>query len=177
MPRLVSVLLLCCTAPLVRALRVPWSTTAQSVSRRDALLGAAAAAVLQSAPAAAEVVAPTASTLLGVVKELELNTPKESRNQVSPTAHTPILISKSAGVALTTVDFSVEAPGEYIQIMWLKKFAPNAAPGYIDVVTVKRFAAGEAPLLSKTLPKGAKLVPMHFSTKDGLWEGQPFVVP
>ena len=55
--------------------------------------------------------------------------------------------------------------------------APKAAPGYLDVIASVRLAPGEPTVLTKTLPKGITCVPMHFSTKDGVWEGLPFVVP
>ena len=71
----------------------------------------------------------------------------------------------------------MDVPDEYIQFMWLKKYAPKAAPGYIDIIASVRLAPGEPVVLTKTLPKGITCVPMHFSTKDGVWEGLPFVVP
>ena len=57
------------------------------------------------------------------------------------------------------------------------RYAPKAAPGYIDIIASVRLAPGDPVVLTKTLPKGITCVPMHFSTKDGVWEGLPFVVP
>ena len=57
------------------------------------------------------------------------------------------------------------------------RYAPKAAPGYIDIIASVRLAPGEPTVLTKTLPKGITCVPMHYSTKDGVWEGLPFVVP
>jgi hypothetical protein len=101
----------------VHALR---PTTA--VKSRRQVVGAAAAAataLLQSAPALADVAAPRATDLLGAIKELETgNGPK---NQATRTAHPPILTPASRGPALTQIEFKVDVPDEYVQFMWLKK--------------------------------------------------------
>ena len=46
------------------------------------------------------------------------------KNQVTRTTHTPILTGASRGPALTLVEFKVDVPDEYVQFMWLKKYAP-----------------------------------------------------
>ena len=143
-------------------------------SRRLLVGAAAATALLQTAPALADLPAPQATDLLGAIKELEVSGPK---NQVTRTTHTPILTAASRGPALSLVEFKVDVPDEYIQFMWLKKYAPKAAPGYIDIIASVRLAPGEVTVLSKALPKGLTCVPMHYSTKNGVWEGLPFVVP
>ena len=85
-------------------------------------MGAAAAtALLQSAPALADVKAPQAQDLLGAIKELEVIGPK---SQVTRTTHTPVLTAASRGPALTLVEFKVDVSDEYVQFMWLKKYAP-----------------------------------------------------
>ena len=58
-----------------------------------------------------------------------------------------------------------------------RRYTPKAAPGYIDIIASVRLAPGEPTVLTKPLPKGITVVPMHYSTKDGVWEGLPFVVP
>ena len=51
-------------------------------------------------------------------------------------------------------------PDEYIQYMWLKKNTPKAAPGFVGgILAVQRYKPGETNVLSKTLPKGEKVVP------------------
>ena len=90
-------------------------------SRRQVVGAAAATALLQSAPALADVKAPQATDLLGAIKELEVTGPK---NQVTRTTHTPVLTAASRGPALTLVEFKVDVPDEYVQFMWLKKYAP-----------------------------------------------------
>ena len=87
--------------------------------RRQVVGAAAATALLQSAPALA-VKAPQATDLLGVIKELEVIGPK---SQVTRTTHTPVLTAASRGPALTLVEFKVNVPDEYVQFMWLKKYA------------------------------------------------------
>ena len=88
-------------------------------SRRQVVGAAAAAALLQSAPALADVEAPRATDLLSAIKELE--TGDGPKNQVTRTTHPPILTATSRGPALTQVDFKVDVPDEYVQFMWLKK--------------------------------------------------------
>ena len=54
----------------------------------------------------------------------------------------------------------VNVPDEYIQYMWLKKYTPKAAPGFVGgILAVQRYKPGEPNVLSKTLPKGEKVVP------------------
>ena len=90
-------------------------------SRRQVVGAAAATALLQSAPALADITPPQATDLLGAIKEVEATGPK---NQVTRTTHTPILTGASRGPALTLVEFKVDVPDEYVQFMWLKKYAP-----------------------------------------------------
>ena len=93
-----------------------------AVKSRRQVVGAAAAAataLLQSAPALADVEAPRATDLLSAIKELE--TGDGPKNQVTRTTHPPILTATSRGPALTQVDFKVDVPDEYVQFMWLKK--------------------------------------------------------
>ena len=126
-------LLLLLIGTSAHALRVRPSLSASSrdavSSRRDVLAGAAAAAatMLQAAPAHASPAGDAAladllkpggkpTTLLGVIKEIELTTPKESRNVVTPTTHTPVLTSEAQGPVLTNVEFSVN--------VWVSEVGP-----------------------------------------------------
>ena len=125
-------LLLLLIGTSAHALRVRPSLSASSrdavSSRRDVLAGAAAAAaMLQAAPAHATAAGDAAladllkpggkpTTLLGVIREIELTTPKESRNVVTPTTHTPVLTSEAQGPVLTNVEFSVN--------VWVSEVGP-----------------------------------------------------
>ena len=121
-----------------------------------------------------------ATTLQGTAIELDAETPADSRNQGNAADLTPAISAGSFGVALSRVEVTVphtQTPDDSIEIMWLKKYAPNAAKGFYVIYSVMRIAPGSPAVLSATLPKGTKAVPLHWGPKTGLWEGSPFVVP
>mgnify|MGYP006133408001 CR=1 FL=1 len=176
--------------PATSALRVP--PPVRPLESRRTALATTAAALLSTVPAAtraeesagkkfvAETFSKKATTLQGTAIELDAETPAESRNKGDAADLTPAIAAGSFGVALSRVEFTVphtQTADDSIEIMWLKKFAPNAAKGFYIVYSVGRIAPGSPARLEATLPKGTKAVPMHWGPKTGLWEGAPFVVP
>lgn len=176
--------------PATSALRVP--PPVRPLESRRTALAATAATLLSAVPGVvraeesagrkfvADAMSKKATTLQGTAIELDAETPAESRNKGDAADLTPAIAAGSFGVALSRVEFTVphtQTADNSIEIMWLKKYAPNAAKGYYVVLSVGRIAPGSPAVLSATLPKGTKAVPLHWGPKTGLWEGAPFVVP
>ena len=107
--------------------------------------------------------------------ELEASAPRTKEHAAS------VVISPTQAIGSVSVEVSIPAarpgaaseaepaPSDRVDYIWLK----DAESG--QIVAARGFKPGDPLVLTSLVSKGARVVPLVHSERDGVWVGEPFV--